>query len=50
MLVRTPSIVVALVSPLRTAVLERIPALLSSDDYGSRVERAAQVKCYGEFA
>src|SRR5215213_1308761 len=28
-------------SPVRTAILERIPALLSSDDFGSRVERAA---------
>jgi hypothetical protein len=27
---------------LRTAVLERIPALLSSDNYGSSVEREAQ--------
>ena len=32
-----PSMVVTSVSRLRTAVSERIPALLSSDDYGSSV-------------
>ena len=32
---------IASVCPLRTAVLERIPALLSSDDFGSSVEREA---------
>jgi hypothetical protein len=33
---------------LRTAVLGRIPALLSSDEFRSSVERKAQVKRYGE--
>src|SRR5215218_3707377 len=33
---------------LRTAVLERIPALLSSDDCGSRVEREAQGQVGGQ--
>ena len=33
---------------LRIAVSERIPALLFSDDFGSRVEWPLGVKCYGE--
>src|SRR5829696_9288981 len=36
-----PSTAATAVRLLRTAVSERIPALLSSDDFGSRVEREA---------
>jgi hypothetical protein len=36
------------VGRLRTAVLERIPGLLPSDDYGSSVERGPSAKCHGK--
>jgi hypothetical protein len=39
---------IASVMRLRTAVLERIPGLLPSDDYGSSVERGPSAKCHGK--